>query len=127
MTRTNWILFAGSLLVLIFVLVRKSRHAAERQRGHRVTAVAYQRPDNAAGYGYYVIIDEDTVITQPNIPAVQGRIPFSSREDAQKAGDCIARRLARTRLLPALTIHDLDSLGIKYPADSTPTAAPAHI
>ncbi|PUZ30396.1 protein of unknown function [Chitinophaga costaii] len=116
MTRTNWILLAGSLLILIFVLIRKSRHAAERQRRHRVSAIAYQWPDNAANYGYYIKIDNDTVVNQRYIPAINARIPFSSQSDAQKTGDWIARHLVQTpHQLPAISIKDLDSLGIQHP------------
>lgn len=115
MTRTNWILFAGSLLILIFVLVRNNRHHAKKP-GHEVTAKAFEWPERPGAFGFYMMLDGDTVIRQACIPAIQGKYAFASLEDAQKAGDCMARRfVAKPVELPSLTLHDLDSLGIKHP------------
>lgn len=115
MTRTNWILFAGSLLVLIIVLITNNRHHAKKRSGE-VTARAFEWPDRPNAYGFVMMIDGDTVIRQMVIPAIQGKYAFASKEDAQKTGECMARRfIAKPIELPTLTVHDLDSLGVKHP------------
>ncbi len=67
-----------------------------------------------AGYGYVITLGKDTLIYQPYIPAIGGKIPFSSRDDAMKVGKVMCHKLLRNQQ-PGLNRHEIDSLGIIYP------------
>ncbi len=67
-----------------------------------------------AGYGYVITLGKDTLIYQPYIPAIGGKIPFSSRDDAMKVGKVMCKKLLRNQQ-PSLNRHEIDSLGIIYP------------
>ena len=70
--------------------------------------------DKLKGYGYDLYIDGKKTIHQPIIPAVPGNDAFASESDAQKTGDLAAAKMKATGSFPSLTIHELDSLGIKH-------------
>ncbi len=65
------------------------------------------------GYGYVVFHGKDTLIHQPFIPAVSGKRPFSTKEDAMKIGQLVCRKLSEYQL-PAVTGEEVASSGIKY-------------
>ncbi len=45
------------------------------------------------GYGYVVLCGSDTLISQPYMPAIAGRIPFSTKEDALNTGKLVCKKL----------------------------------
>lgn len=45
------------------------------------------------GYGYMVFCGKDTLISQPYIPAIGGRIPFSTKENALNTGKLVCKKL----------------------------------
>ena len=46
------------------------------------------------GYGYVVLHGADTLIYQPFIPALSGRLPFATKVEALAAGRLVCRKLA---------------------------------
>ena len=64
-----------------------------------------------AGWGYAVAINGKTYIRQPYIPAISGKKPFKSEQDARTAGKYVCT-LLKARQLPALRTADLVKLGI---------------
>lgn len=45
------------------------------------------------GYGYVILQGRDTLIVQPYVPAVGGRVPFTTYRHAQAVGELVCRKL----------------------------------
>jgi hypothetical protein len=66
------------------------------------------------GYGYTISISGRKVFNQPNIPAIQHLKSFGTAAEAEAVARLVKQKLEAHILLPALTIHDLDSLHVHY-------------
>ena len=53
-------------------------------------------------------------IRQPNIPAIQGNQPFITEEDARATAMLMINKLEKGIMPPAVTVEELDSIGIIY-------------
>ncbi len=78
--RTLWIAFC---LLLLF-----SAFAACRDEGLHCRVVRV-----GEGYGYVILQGRDTLIVQPYVPAVGGRVPFTTYHHAQAVGELVCRKL----------------------------------
>jgi hypothetical protein len=65
-----------------------------------------------SGFGYDIYMYDAQYIHQPNVPAINGERGFKTKEQAQKAGEFVAFKIKKNIMPPALTIHELDSLGL---------------
>ena len=45
------------------------------------------------GFGYAILYQGDTLIKQPYIPALSGRLPFRTEREAQAIGELVCRKL----------------------------------
>jgi len=68
------------------------------------------------GWGYELFQNGKRIISQPVIPAMQGNHYFASEELAKKVGLFAAKKMEKSGGLPALSLKELDSLGVKGPA-----------
>lgn len=59
------------------------------------------------GYGYVVLHGGDTLIYQPFIPALGGRLPFATKAEALAAGKLVCRKLADGQA-PALSREEVE-------------------
>lgn len=64
-------------------------------------------------WGYDILIDNKTVIFQHHIPSVKGKQPFTTQLDAMKCGELVLEKIKRNQL-PAVSVHEIDSLKISY-------------
>ena len=64
------------------------------------------------GWGYDVFVDGKRFIHQPNIPVIQGNIPFENEADAKRVAEFVADKIRMNINPPAVTLQELDSLGI---------------
>jgi hypothetical protein len=71
-------------------------------------------PEGDTGYGYAVYQGTRKLIDQPNIPGVQGKIPFRTLEEAKSTAQLVSRKLQAHQFPPVITIQELDSLQIHY-------------
>lgn len=69
-------------------------------------------PLDTAGYCYTVSVNGKAFIRQTVIPVIEGYHCFRTAQDAFNTGRLVAKKLAETSDLPALTREDLVSLGI---------------
>lgn len=69
------------------------------------------------GWGYLIFMNKHLYIRQNIIPAVSGRRPFHSREDALAVGQLVFDRL-KAGEVPMVTGSDLKAMGIRL--DSLP-------
>lgn len=65
------------------------------------------------GWGYQIKVDGKVYIDQANIPAITGHSHFQSKDDAEKVGRLVLKKL-RDGKIPAVSKQELDSLQIKY-------------
>lgn len=64
-----------------------------------------------SGYGYRIITKQGILIEQPFIPGVQGKVPFSSEEEAQKVAELVVDKL-RNREVPTVLYKELEKLEV---------------
>lgn len=70
--------------------------------------------EGGKGWGYDLYVGEKRTIHQPIIPAVAGNDAFATEEDAKKVGELAVYKMKSTGSFPTITLHELDSLGIKH-------------
>lgn len=61
------------------------------------------------GYGYVILHGQDTLIVQPYMPAVGGKVPFTTKKHAQAVAEEVCRRLQEGKS-PALNWEDVEKL-----------------
>lgn len=109
----NIILLAGSLLLLAFAVFKTSRRASFRKSTAMQDSIAVITFQTAGGWGYTVNVGAHPYIYQDFIPAIPGRSPFRSKEDAERVGKRVAEKL-RKRQVPAISKQELAELGIVH-------------
>lgn len=65
-------------------------------------------------FQFEISVNGQPFILQKNIPAISGNHPFRSENDARKVGELMKYKLENNISPPAISIHELDSLQIKY-------------
>jgi len=65
------------------------------------------------GYGYQIINNNKIIINQPFIPAIQGEKTFTNEADAQKTAQLVLSKIHHYSL-PGISVHELDSMNIRY-------------
>ena len=66
-----------------------------------------------SGYGYKLYEGKRTIILQPFIPAVPGKMAFQTREDAQRIGNLVMQRMKAGGSF-SISKADLNNLRITY-------------
>lgn len=64
------------------------------------------------GFGYQLFQDGKMIIDQKHIPAIQGNVTFSTKEDAEKVSLFIQRKVEKGIFPPTISVEELDSLGV---------------
>ena len=63
------------------------------------------------GWGYFITTRDRIVIRQPYIPAIEGRRPFRTRQDARNAGRLVMRKISAGKD-PSVSVEELSEAGI---------------
>lgn len=74
--------------------------------------VEYQVYPVGSGWGFDILADKKKIIHQDRIPAVNGRRPFASKEDAAKVGRLMIDKLKKGIFPPMVTIQELQDDGV---------------
>lgn len=72
-------------------------------------------PVEKGGFGYMISVNNEAVIYQPFPPAWGGEKGFLSREDAQKVGEFVAKKIVNKEMPPVVKVEDYNKLNIKLP------------
>ncbi len=67
---------------------------------------------NEIGWGYIILLDNKPYIKQPHIPAVSGKLGFSSKQKAEKTAKFVIYKIKQGILPPSVNVQELDSLGV---------------
>ncbi len=65
------------------------------------------------GWGYSILVENKIIIKQDIIPAVQSNSPFQTKEDAQKTGEWVLKKILKKER-PTINVFDLDSMHISF-------------
>lgn len=61
-------------------------------------------------WGYNILKEGKILIHQPNIPAIDGIIHFTTQEDAKSAATLVVDKLNKNIFPPSLSIDELESI-----------------
>jgi uncharacterized protein DUF4907 len=105
--------------VFYFAQLKKEFASAQKHKGFVfVKVVPFQ---SSFGWGYEIDVDEKVYIKQPFIPAISGRRGFEKKEDALLVGNKVVSNI-NNQMSPAISIKDLEELGIKLKPSDTAEA-----
>jgi len=65
----------------------------------------------SGGFGYIIMAQGKTLISQENIPSIQGVQPFQTIEDARNVAELVVQKI-QSNQSPSISIEDLDNLNI---------------
>lgn len=65
------------------------------------------------GFGYLIQLNSQIIIKQEIIPAISNKVSFKTGEEALKTARLVAQKI-KSKKVPTVTLHELDSLDIKY-------------
>ena len=112
------------LLVAIVSCVRKSEqqqhanHDTTKQMQQsfdttiNVEVNVFKNDSTRSGFGYDILMNGNTYVHQPNIPAVAGNSGFRSEESARKTGEFVAWKIKHNIMPPSVDVKELDSIGV---------------
>lgn len=113
----------NSLILLFLTLLlagcgtqesRSTEPAADSVAGANSSAFNIRLITSGEGWGYQITQNESLIINQPMIPAVSGNHPFITKDEAQRVGELVVKKLNQGKRPPSVTLHELDSLEITY-------------
>src|ERR1044072_6105407 len=107
----NLLLLVGSLLILAFAVFKTSQRVSSGKPTAVQDSIAVVTFQTHAGWGYSVNVGAHAYIYQDFIPAIPGRNPFRSKEDAERVGNRVAEKL-RKRQVPAISQQELEEMRI---------------
>jgi hypothetical protein len=110
-------LFAGSFLLTLVILStacqqKRVKQHTEITAGQDSLAVVPFQLEHG-GWGYKINIGAKTHIYQDIIPTIQGRHIFQTKEDAEKVGDLMVKKMRQTGSgLPVISRQEMLDLKI---------------
>lgn len=105
--RTKLIFMINSIIILIIIIGFSYRNY-NRANNLNLKIIKIEQ-----GWGYDIVYKNGIYIHQPNIPAVQKNVLFSTKKEAEKVGTLVLKKI-RSNKLPTITQQELDSLNIQY-------------
>ncbi|PZX43258.1 uncharacterized protein DUF4907 [Nonlabens dokdonensis] len=80
----------------------------------KISVYQYNIIGGENSFGFQIIFNNSVVIEQKHIPAINGASAFKSEEDATMVAELMIYKLNNKIFPPSVTVHELDSLNIKY-------------
>lgn len=102
----SWLLSISILLVAC--------HSPKEQIISTVGSYHIKTVRHNNGWGYEIKQAEKTIIRQLSIPSIGGKQSFTTKEDAQKVGLLVAKKLDKNIFPPSVSKKELDSLQVTY-------------
>jgi len=93
------LIFALFLVIVFFTVIFT-------KRGHFYEVELFK---SEQGWGYDIVKNNKTYIHQPYIPAVEGQVPFSTRQSARKTGRLVISKI-RNHESPSLTRDEMKAI-----------------
>lgn len=80
--------------------------------GSKQTRPELKTFEKNGGWGYEILLNEKRYIYQEHIPAIEGKVPFASKKDAELVGRLILKKIMNKET-PTVHTGELIKLGIK--------------
>lgn len=77
------------------------------------TPIDLEAFEHETGWGYKISINNEPFIYQEFIPGIEGNKPFQSKEEAQKCGELVVKKMKLGQNFSTKRA-EIDSLGIRY-------------
>ena|SRR5664279_3877801 len=104
--RKTYSLIAIAALLISFAVIFFNKGKEQNEK-----VFIYAEPvQTVYGWGYNIIANNKVYIKQEYMPAVPGKQGFKSAADAMQVGNLVVRKIIDNRM-PAITLHELDSMG----------------
>lgn len=100
--------FAAAIYFLFF------KGQSVNQGGEGLSRFKVETIRSEHGWGYNIRQDTTLIIEQKVIPGVPGMNGFATEQEAAKTGRLVKHKLDQGVFPPTISVHELDSLGIKY-------------
>jgi len=108
--KTFTVLFIS--VVVVFVSCKNEVEQQPLVNANDSAIITTEVIDLDTGWGYAIYKDTSIFIYQTVIPAVNGHFLFSSSQKAKIAADFVAYKMTQNSGLPAVSVEELDSLGV---------------
>jgi hypothetical protein len=105
--KNKYNLIGIAALLIVIAVIFFNRHKSHEGKVF-LRAVPTQ---TAYGWGYDILVDDKVFIKQEYVPGITGKQGFKSADDALIVGNLVVKRIS-SNLMPMITRHDLDSLGL---------------
>jgi len=96
-------------LLLFSCLIISCNNSKKLQRN-----ITLQTFEVEKGWGFAIKINDKEFINQQRIPGIQGNYPFKSKEDAEKIGELMIKKL-KERKMPSISLEELKEAKIELP------------
>ena len=64
------------------------------------------------GWGYDIYVNSKNYIHQEYIPAISGKKPFKSKNDAEKTAGIVKEKIKKNIIPPSMTVNELNKIGV---------------
>jgi len=109
------LLFAWSLILLFPIQTKAQGPVQARPATFTNSHITYRIITVANGtFCYDIFTDDHRLIHQVSVPGLPGNKGFLLKKDAEKVARLIVQKLNKNIMPPTVTMHELDSLKIKY-------------
>ncbi|HEX3024286.1 MAG TPA: DUF4907 domain-containing protein [Chitinophagaceae bacterium] len=109
MIKKNWVYIVFAIAILVFIFSKFYRKNNHYNNGNVELKVKTYKTD--IGWGYDITANDTSLIHQNIIPGIAGRKGFATKEDAEKIGNLVIKKI-KNKKLPAITLRELDSFKI---------------
>ncbi|MCE5345480.1 MAG: DUF4907 domain-containing protein [Bacteroidales bacterium] len=93
-----------SIALLLIIAVATTIFFSNRYSHYKVEVYKSEQ-----GWGYDILINKKTVIHQPYMPSVSGKVAFESKYAAKKTGNLVVKKIKKKQL-PTITTDELNSI-----------------
>lgn len=114
MIKRNWILILFGISVVIFAISRfRNQHniSPKETKAEEISAFVFR---SGNGWGYNILKNGNIFIHQEYIPAIPGRQPFISENEARRIADLMIHKMKTASKLPDISLREIDSCGITH-------------
>ena len=89
--------------------ISNGKDTKQEQTGKQITIKLLEAEK---GWGYKIFVNDRLMINQDNIPAIEGKKGFKTREDAGKIAELMKSKMQKGIMPPTVTKEELDSLEV---------------
>ncbi len=115
MTKTKKLIIPLLIVIIVgaVLVLNKNYYKSKKALPTKKEAVELVVNKTIDGWGYQIYKQGILYINQKYIPAIPGKKAFASKEDAEKVGEIVKKKVINLEI-PHISTQTLDSLKIKY-------------